>query len=99
MYLILYLTYSKSNFFIRCANYLTILSEAYPTVLVNSHDALLGSMKGKTATYMSARLFTSMYVKLSGTFTMCFFCVIRKNIIRNFVKCELMTLVLLMDFA
>ena len=98
MYLILYLTYSKSNFFIRCANYLTILSEAYPTVLVNSHDALLGSMKGKTVTYMSARLFTSMYVKLSGTFTMCF-CVIRKNIIRNFVKCELMTLVLLMDFA
>ena len=72
MYLILYLTYSKSNFFIRCANYLTILSEAYPTVLVNSHDALLGSMKDKIPTYMSDRLFTSMFVKLSGTFTMCF---------------------------
>ena len=73
MHLILFLTYSKNNFFIRCANYLTVLSEAYPTVLVNSHDVLLGSMKDKIPTYMSDRLFTSMFVKLSGTFTMCFF--------------------------
>ena len=42
------------------------------SISVNSHDALLGSMTDGIPAYMSDRLSTSKFVKLFGTFTMCF---------------------------